>query len=108
MATGDSSRPPLQDEAVRRLKGTPTLFFNLLNNFKGKTKDATVRESAKGYFEGLNSSLPPLFGPGKRWERSSLQGSWTHFVQVWNNGDCSWTTASEAFKPVAEGLQQSD
>lgn len=101
-----SSRPTFQDEAVKRVKGTSTLFLTLLKNWKGETKGATVRASANNYYETLKDNLQGLFR--QRWYRSPAEASWNNFVAVWNNGNCSWTEVYETFKPFNDGMQQSE
>ncbi len=100
-----NGRKPLQDEAVQRVKQTSKLFLALLEKWKGKKKDASVRDNANGYYAELNKTLPLLFS--QRWERSPAEGSWNDFVAAWNNGNCKWKTAYEALKILNDGLQQS-
>jgi hypothetical protein len=96
----------LQDETVQKVKGASDNFLRLLKNFKGGKKDQTARHSANNYYKALQRYLPRLFS--NRWEQSSAQGLWNNFAAVWNEGDCSWTDAYKALKPLNEALQQSE
>jgi hypothetical protein len=103
-----SSRPTGQDQLARDIKATCRQFLALLNNWKGKTKDESVKHSAADYYKTLNKNLPRMFQPGGRWEQSSTERSWNDFVGVWDDGEGSWTDAYKALKPVNDGLQQSE
>jgi hypothetical protein len=98
----------LQDEAVKKLKGYSKQFLLLLKNWKGKNKDATARDSANKYYAQMEKRLPGLFKKGGRWEQSSAEPLGKNFVAVWNKGNCKWSDAYEALKPLNDAVQQSE
>jgi|SRR5687767_10318196 hypothetical protein len=102
------SRPSGQDQLAKDVKSTCKQFLALLSNWKGKTKDASVKHSAGDYYKTLNKNLPLLFKKGGRWEQSSAEPSWNNFKAVWDDGDGSWTDAHKALKSLNDGLQQSE
>lgn len=104
--TDESSKPTAQDNAVKEVKGASRKLLTLLKNWKGKTKEETKRASAQDYYKTLSKQLPLLFN--KRWQRSSAIGLWDDFERVWNNGDCKWTDAYKALKPLNDALEQSE
>lgn len=102
----DSSRPTAQDRAVTDVKRAAKLLLALLDNRKGKKKGDDDRENAANYVHTLKDNLPKLFE--KRWEHSRANPLWNTFLKVWNKGDCSWTEAYAALKPLNKALQESN